>query len=375
MTCGRSRQTPASSSRSWSTSRSSPAMRSGGGKLTIDTAGHRGRATYADPTGLKPGRYARLRVRHRHRQAAPEVLARVFEPFFTTKPVKARAPGSASRPLRHHRSRAATPRSTPRLATPPSPACCLPPARKRLIRAPPRPSPAASGETILLVEDETSLRELASRILTRNGYRVRVASTALEAPGTPGTPASPSTCRSTWSCPRCSATRSRRGSTPSARACPSCTCPGTPSRSWTPRASSPADRPAGKTIHRGRPAHLCPPRHRQRHRHRDLTGDPPNPRAPGALRPSLLLSFVFAGQPRSLGFQPCPGSPLSAASGSENALPHIGGGGSGGAAPAMVLADGQLYGVPGGTRRVVLTRLKKLLTPTISTRALSCCSS
>jgi hypothetical protein len=50
-------------------------------------------------------------------------------------------------------------------------------------------------------------------------------------------------------------------------------------------------------------------------------------------------------------------------------------GGSGWAAPTVVLADGQLYGVPGGTRRVVLMRLKKLLTPTISTRALSCRSS
>lgn len=48
---------------------------------------------------------------------------------------------------------------------------------------PPAAAPRGRGETILLVEDEASLRELASRILTRNGYHVRAASTAAEAPG------------------------------------------------------------------------------------------------------------------------------------------------------------------------------------------------
>ncbi len=45
------------------------------------------------------------------------------------------------------------------------------------------------------------------------------------------------------------------------------------------------------------------------------------------------------------------------------------------ALPPGIQLSGQLYGVPGGTRRVVLMRLKKLLTPTISTRAPSCRSS
>jgi CheY-like chemotaxis protein len=48
---------------------------------------------------------------------------------------------------------------------------------------PPAAAPRGRGETILLVEDETSLRELASRILTGNGYQVRAASTAAAAPG------------------------------------------------------------------------------------------------------------------------------------------------------------------------------------------------
>jgi two-component system cell cycle sensor histidine kinase/response regulator CckA len=47
---------------------------------------------------------------------------------------------------------------------------------------PPAEAPRGRGETILLVEDETSLQELASRILTRNGYQVRAARTAADAP-------------------------------------------------------------------------------------------------------------------------------------------------------------------------------------------------
>jgi CheY-like chemotaxis protein len=37
------------------------------------------------------------------------------------------------------------------------------------------------GETVLLVEDETSLRDLTSRILTRHGYQVRAMATGTEA--------------------------------------------------------------------------------------------------------------------------------------------------------------------------------------------------
>ena len=37
------------------------------------------------------------------------------------------------------------------------------------------------GETVLLVEDETSLRDLTSRILTRHGYRVQATATGSKA--------------------------------------------------------------------------------------------------------------------------------------------------------------------------------------------------
>ena len=78
----------------------------GGGKLTIDTANITVDEAYADGRpGLKPGRYARLRVSDTGTGMPPEVLARVFEPFFTTK---AEGQGHRARPrhvLRHHHRR------------------------------------------------------------------------------------------------------------------------------------------------------------------------------------------------------------------------------------------------------------------------------
>jgi len=103
---------------------------------------------------------------------------RVFEPFFTTKPkgrgtglglatvygIVTQAGGSIEITRKgewhhHHRSAAIT----EEVAQPDLP---------RGSRAGHR----GHGETILLVEDEESLRQLTSRILMRNGYRVCAAS-------------------------------------------------------------------------------------------------------------------------------------------------------------------------------------------------------
>ncbi len=157
----------------------------GGGKLTIDTANITVDETYAEGRpGLKPGRYTRLRVSDTGTGMPPEVLARVFEPFFTTKPAGKGTglglatfygiiTGAGGYPQIY---------SEPGFGT--TITGLLPATSEKAARseAPPAETPRGRGETILLVEDETSLKDLASRILTENGYHVRAASTAAEAP-------------------------------------------------------------------------------------------------------------------------------------------------------------------------------------------------
>jgi CheY-like chemotaxis protein len=157
----------------------------GGGKLTIDTANITVDEAYAQGRpGLAPGRYTRLRVSDTGTGIPPEVLARVFEPFFTTKPAGqgtglglATFYGIITGAGGH-----AQIYSEPGIGT--TVTGLLPATSEEAAssQAPPAAPPRGRGETILLVEDEASLQELASRLLTRSGYQVRVARTASEAP-------------------------------------------------------------------------------------------------------------------------------------------------------------------------------------------------
>jgi signal transduction histidine kinase/ActR/RegA family two-component response regulator len=161
----------------------------GGGKLTIDTANVTVDEAYADGRpGPKPGRYARLRVSDTGTGMPPEVVARVFDPFFTTKE-KGKGTGLGLATFYGIITGAggyAQIYSEPGLGTTIS--GLLPATSEEAGRSagPQAAAPRGRGETILLVEDEASLQELASRILTRNGYQVRVTRTAVEAPSIAG---------------------------------------------------------------------------------------------------------------------------------------------------------------------------------------------
>ncbi|MET1071563.1 MAG: ATP-binding protein, partial [Umezawaea sp.] len=158
----------------------------GGGTLTIDTANTTVDEVYAEGRpGLKPGRYARLRVSDTGAGMSPEVLARVFEPFFTTKE-KGQGTGLGLATFYGIVTGAggyAQIYSEPGLGT--TVTGLLPATSEEATssEAPSAAVPRGRGETILLVEDEAGLQELAGRILTGNGYRVRAAATATEAPG------------------------------------------------------------------------------------------------------------------------------------------------------------------------------------------------
>ncbi len=165
-----------------------------GGRLTIDTANTEVDETYATGRpGLTPGRYARLRVSDTGMGMDRATADRVFEPFISTKP-KGRGTGLGLATVYGIVTQAGGTievYSEKGLGTTIS---VLLPATDE--DAAPDLAPAGGGddlrgqgETILVVEDEASLRELTSRILTRNGYQVCVVSGGAEAVRRAGDPA------------------------------------------------------------------------------------------------------------------------------------------------------------------------------------------
>jgi CheY-like chemotaxis protein len=157
-----------------------------GGTLTIQTANvvldkHYG----ATHRAVIPGRYVALTVTDTGTGMTPEVLLHLFEPFFTTKEagkgtglglatvegIVTRGGGSVSVHSEVGKGTSFTvyfPQADAAevVATP---------------RAPVAGARAPQSETVLLVEDAEGLRELARRLLHRQGYRVLIASGAQEA--------------------------------------------------------------------------------------------------------------------------------------------------------------------------------------------------
>ena len=155
-----------------------------GGLLTIDTENSEIDEAYTETNpGLAPGRYVRLRVSDTGSGMEQAVLDHVFEPFFTTKPrgegtglglptvfgIVAQAGGEIqlySEPGIGTTCRVLLP-TTDRPPT--------------IGRFPTEPRDLHGTETVLVVEDEDALREVARRILSRNGYVVLTSASGPEA--------------------------------------------------------------------------------------------------------------------------------------------------------------------------------------------------
>jgi signal transduction histidine kinase/CheY-like chemotaxis protein len=157
-----------------------------GGTLTIETGNLMVDAdAIAGGSKAREGRNVQLRVSDTGSGMSAEVAEHIFEPFFTTKPdsggtglglatvygILAQAGGSIGI------------YSEPELGT--TFTVTLPVTAETAAPAP-QPVPyqrAPQGETVLVVEDETALRQVTRRILARNGYQVITAANGPEALG------------------------------------------------------------------------------------------------------------------------------------------------------------------------------------------------
>lgn len=151
-----------------------------GGKLTIETANVHLDETYAaSHLSVVPGPHVMLAVADTGTGMTPDVQARLFEPFFTTKdPGKGTGLGLASvYGIVKQSGGNIWVYSEPGHGT--TFKIYFPCAEKSEMVAGPADAPAmlTGDETILVVEDNHSLRVLVSKILQRYGYAVLRAAT------------------------------------------------------------------------------------------------------------------------------------------------------------------------------------------------------
>ncbi len=159
----------------------------GGGRLVIETENLELDQAAAARLGqdLAPGPHVRLRVSDDGVGMAPETVAHVFEPFFTTKPLgEGTGMGLATvyGVVRNHGGaitcESAPGRGTsftmffPRLEDMTAPAKTEPQAQPRV---------TGGSESILVVDDERQILELAASALSSMGYSVRTALSGEEA--------------------------------------------------------------------------------------------------------------------------------------------------------------------------------------------------
>ncbi|GAA2525857.1 ATP-binding protein [Pilimelia columellifera] len=143
----------------------------GGGTLTLRTD------LPADDQGRwPPGRYARLRVTDTGSGMPREVIERAFEPFYSTKP-RGEGAGLGLATVFGAVTQAGGEVSIDSALGAGTTITMLLPLAQSQESPPagPSPSSAPSAETILFVEDDEALRDVAARTLRSAGYRVLLA--------------------------------------------------------------------------------------------------------------------------------------------------------------------------------------------------------
>ena len=154
----------------------------GGGTLTVAT-GHAvlGESEAAEE-GVKPGGYVSLSVTDTGIGMSPEVRERIFEPFFTTKGQgKGTGLGLATVYRVVHQS-GGTIQVTSEVGTGSTFRVLMPQVTEPVEGATAFETQRSVGsETILLVEDESALRDMTARMLESAGYRVVTAQNGMDA--------------------------------------------------------------------------------------------------------------------------------------------------------------------------------------------------
>lgn len=155
-----------------------------GGTLTIGTANVRLDEEYAAThVGVTPGSYVALSMTDTGTGMTPQVRARLFEPFFTTKEIgKGTGLGLATVDgIAKRNGGSVAVYSEPGKGA--SFHVYFPRAESAVMQPDVSPvvQPRDGGETVLVVEDAEELRDLARRLLQRQGYTVLIAANADEA--------------------------------------------------------------------------------------------------------------------------------------------------------------------------------------------------
>ncbi|MEN3951504.1 PAS domain S-box protein [Iodidimonas sp. SYSU 1G8] len=151
-----------------------------GGRLLLETANlSLEHDLVRDPTVIPAGDYLKLTVRDTGTGMAPEVLEKAFEPFFTTKDVGVGSGlglsmiyGFVQQSAGHIYIDSATGAGTTVHLYLPKAAQSVPSPSRQKVKS---SMPAGNNEVVLVVEDDSDLRDLAVLLLNRMGYKTHEA--------------------------------------------------------------------------------------------------------------------------------------------------------------------------------------------------------
>ncbi len=158
-----------------------------GGRLVVETANRSLDERTASSEQMLPGQYVSISVSDDGTGMPPEVLARAFDPFYTTKPLGVGTGLGLSMVYGFARQSGGQARIYSEVGGGTTVCVYLPryvgdiPAELEAAQTPPPVDTVGRGETVLVVDDEASVRQLMVETLREMGYHVLEADSGLRA--------------------------------------------------------------------------------------------------------------------------------------------------------------------------------------------------